>query len=197
MTIPNRRNHNSYVVLNYIHYQEMLRVSKKVSYRYMIIKAFLVIFLGSLVIIACTEDQTDGQAKLTQHENESVNPKTLHKEVGKASWYGPGFQGKETANGENFDQNDMTAAHPSLPMGTYAKVTNLENGKQVQVTINDRGPYAENRVIDLSHAAAKKLNMLGDGTAKVRIETKSKKKKVSAKPTRNSKKGAKKTVAAK
>jgi rare lipoprotein A len=86
--------------------------------------------------------------------------------------YGPGFQGKETANGETFDQKDMTAARPSLPMGTKAKVTNLENGKKVEVRINDRGPYANDRVIDLSGAAAKKLGMKGDGTTQVKIETK-------------------------
>jgi rare lipoprotein A len=95
-----------------------------------------------------------------------------YKEVGEASWYGPGFQGNETANGETFDQNKMTAAHPSLPLGSKADVTNLENGKKVEVKINDRGPYAEDRAIDLSRAAAKKLDMEEDGTAKVKIEAK-------------------------
>lgn len=95
-----------------------------------------------------------------------------HKEVGKASWYGPGFQGHETSNGEKFDQNELTAAHPSLPMGTKAEVTNLENGKTVEVNINDRGPDVKGRVIDLSKGAAKKLDMKKTGTAQVKIETK-------------------------
>jgi rare lipoprotein A len=92
--------------------------------------------------------------------------------VGEASWYGPGFQGNETANGETFDQKKMTAAHPSLPMGTQATVTNLENNKKVEVRINDRGPYVGDRAIDLSRAAAKKLDMEEDGTTQVKIETK-------------------------
>jgi rare lipoprotein A len=93
-----------------------------------------------------------------------------HKEVGKASWYGSGFHGRQTASGEPFDRNDMTAAHPTLPMGTKAKVTNLENGKKVEVTINDRGPFAKGRAIDLSQKAASKLEMEKDGTAQVKIE---------------------------
>jgi len=88
-----------------------------------------------------------------------------------ASWYGPGFQGNETANGETFDQGKMTAAHPSLPMGTRATVTNLENNKKVEVRINDRGLIVGDRAIDLSRAAAKKLDMEEDGTTQVKIET--------------------------
>jgi rare lipoprotein A len=96
----------------------------------------------------------------------------LHKEVGEASWYGKEFQGQETANGETFNKNELTAAHPTLPMGTKAKVTNLENGKKVVVRINDRGPYSGGRAIDLSGAAANKLDMKKDGTTEVKIETK-------------------------
>jgi rare lipoprotein A len=98
--------------------------------------------------------------------------KPAHQEVGKASWYGPGFNGRKTASGETFDQNAMTAAHQTLPMGTKANVTNLDNGKKIEVTINDRGPFAKGRVIDLSHEAASKLDMEKDGTAQVKIETK-------------------------
>ena len=96
--------------------------------------------------------------------------KANFRQVGTASWYGPGFHRKKTASGERFDQNKLTAAHRSLPHDTVVKVTNLENGKAVKVLINDRGPYSGKRVIDLSHAAAKKLDMTGDGTARVRIE---------------------------
>lgn len=90
-------------------------------------------------------------------------------QVGEASYYGPGFHGKKTAMGEKFDQNDLTAAHPSLPLGTKATVTNLENGNSVDVKINDRGPYVKGRDIDLSKGAAKELG-IKDGVAPVKIE---------------------------
>jgi rare lipoprotein A len=89
---------------------------------------------------------------------------------GVASWYGPGFHGKKTASGERYNQNELTAAHRTLPLGSEVTVTNAENGKSVEVEINDRGPYVGGRAIDLSKAAAKKLDILDDGTAKVRIE---------------------------
>jgi rare lipoprotein A len=89
---------------------------------------------------------------------------------GTASWYGPGFHGKKTTSGEVYDQHDMTAAHPSLPLGTRAIVSNLQNGHSVEVRINDRGPFAKSRVIDLSYAAASALDMIGPGTAHVRIQ---------------------------
>ena len=89
--------------------------------------------------------------------------------VGEASWYGPGFNGKTTASGDTFDETKMTAAHRTLPLGSKAKVTNLKNGKSVEVKINDRGPYWEGRIIDLSHAAAKALGIADDGTAKVSV----------------------------
>lgn len=94
----------------------------------------------------------------------------IYVERGEASYYGRGFHGKETASGETFNQNDLTAAHRKLPLGTEAKVTNLENGKSVKVEVNDRGPYAKGRVIDLSKGAAKKLGIDDEGTAKVKIE---------------------------
>ncbi|MDQ5910431.1 MAG: rare lipoprotein [Pseudomonadota bacterium] len=88
-------------------------------------------------------------------------------QVGKASWYGPGFHGKRTASGQRFDQHALTAAHPRLPLGSRAKITNLRNGKVVEVTINDRGPHGGGRIIDLSRAAAQRLAM--DGVARVSI----------------------------
>jgi rare lipoprotein A (peptidoglycan hydrolase) len=90
-------------------------------------------------------------------------------QVGIASWYGPGFHGRETANGERFDQNQLTAAHRTLPLGTTAVITNLETGKSVEVKITDRGPYVKGRKIDLSRAAARKLGMTKKGVAKVKI----------------------------
>jgi peptidoglycan lytic transglycosylase len=92
-------------------------------------------------------------------------------QVGNASWYGPGLDGEETASGETFDQNELTAAHRTLPLGTKAVVTNLETGKSVEVTINDRGPYEKGRVIDLSRAAARQIGMSKKGVTKVKIET--------------------------
>jgi rare lipoprotein A len=90
--------------------------------------------------------------------------------VGKASYYGNRFHGKKTAAGERFDKMDFTAAHRTLPFGTIVQVTNLRNGKKVIVTINDRGPLNKNRIIDLSKAAAKELDMVNSGVGKVRIE---------------------------
>jgi len=91
-------------------------------------------------------------------------------QTGTASWYGPGFHGNRTSSGEIYDQYDLTAAHPTLPLGTRVSVTNLQNGRQVEVRVNDRGPFVHDRAIDLSYAAARCLDMLGPGTAPVRIE---------------------------
>ncbi len=92
-----------------------------------------------------------------------------HVERGIASWYGPGFHGRKTSNGEPYDMNAMTAAHKTLPLPTYARVTNLQNGKTAVVRINDRGPFHGPRVIDLSRAAATKLGVIGTGTAEVEV----------------------------
>ncbi len=92
-----------------------------------------------------------------------------HVERGIASWYGTKFHGRKTSNGETYDMYAMTAAHKHLPLPTYARVTNLENGRSVVVRINDRGPFHANRVIDLSYAAAYKLGMLEKGTAPVEV----------------------------
>lgn len=91
-------------------------------------------------------------------------------QIGIASWYGPGFHGKPTASGVIYDQNGMTAAHQTLPLGTRVMVTNLDNGKSIEVTVNDRGPFAKGRVLDLSYAAAQALEMIKPGTSPVRIE---------------------------
>ena len=91
-------------------------------------------------------------------------------QAGTASWYGPWHHGRRTANGERFDQNAMTAAHPTLPLGTLVRVTNLQNGRTVKVRINDRGPYARGRVIDLSKAAAAALGFKEQGITPVAIE---------------------------
>lgn len=89
---------------------------------------------------------------------------------GKASWYGPDFHGKLTANGESYNMYDNTAAHKTFPMNTMVKVTNQNNGLSAIVRINDRGPFVGTRIIDLSNTAAKKINMIGSGTAPVSLE---------------------------
>jgi rare lipoprotein A len=91
-------------------------------------------------------------------------------QIGVASWYGPGFHGRRTANGEVYDQYGMTAAHRTLPHGTWVEVTNLTNDRSVRVRINDRGPYVDDRIIDLSYTAAQRLDMVRSGIAPVRVE---------------------------
>lgn len=93
-----------------------------------------------------------------------------YNEVGIASWYGPTFHGKASASGETFNENDLTAAHPTLPIPSLVRVTNMENGRAVVVRLNDRGPFVDDRIIDLSKGAAAALDMKGKGTAKVRVE---------------------------
>jgi rare lipoprotein A len=95
---------------------------------------------------------------------------TDYREEGLASWYGDDFHGRLTANGEVFDMASLTAAHPTLPMPCYARVTNLSNGKSLIVRVNDRGPYHGNRLIDVSNKAAELLEFKGNGVARVRVE---------------------------
>lgn len=92
-------------------------------------------------------------------------------QTGVASWYGRQFHGRKTANGETFDMNALTAAHRSLPLNCYIRVTNKNNGKSVVVRVNDRGPFHGNRVVDLSYGAAKNLGITNSGTASVSIES--------------------------
>ena len=107
---------------------------------------------------------------LTFGEPRSRPAKGIFTQQGKASWYGEKFEGKTTASGERYAMDDMTAAHRKLPFGTLVEVTHLENGNAVEVEINDRGPYVDDRIIDLSKAAAEKLGMMEAGVAPVRIE---------------------------
>ncbi|AQW86455.1 rare lipoprotein A [Campylobacter pinnipediorum subsp. caledonicus] len=108
----------------------------------------------------------------------TINGKTYYPTVvkvgdtqrGIASWYGPNFHGKKTSNGEIFNMYNLTAAHKTLPMNTIVKVTNLNNGKNITVRINDRGPFVSNRIIDLSKAAAEKISMISTGTAPVILD---------------------------
>jgi len=97
-------------------------------------------------------------------------PVSRNTHKGMASWYGPDFHGKSTSSKEIFNMHEMTAAHKTLPFNTYVMVTNLNNGKSVIVRINDRGPFVKGRIIDLSYAAAKVIDMIGQGIVPVRIE---------------------------
>ncbi len=101
-------------------------------------------------------------AGASRHATEPPAPKPVT-QSGTASWYGPGFLGKETASGETYDPNALTAAHRTLPLGTRVRVTNLQNDLHVEVRINDRGPFVGDRIIDLSYAAAKAIDLVGPG----------------------------------
>lgn len=105
-------------------------------------------------------------------DGKTYYPKEYKKynEVGQASWYGDDFHNKKTANGEIFNMHDMTAAHKTLPMPSIVRVTNLENGSSIKVRVNDRGPFVDNRIIDLSKAAADKLGFKNKGVITVRVE---------------------------
>jgi rare lipoprotein A len=97
-------------------------------------------------------------------------PNAAGVETGVASWYGDEFHGRPTSSREVYDMNDLTAAHRTLPFGTYVMVTNLENDRSVVVRVNDRGPFVKGRIIDLSYAAARVLGLVGPGTARVRVD---------------------------
>ncbi len=114
--------------------------------------------------------KTDGEYGIREDERADTTPrKEKFFQTGMASWYGREFHGRMTASGERFDMKALTAAHRTLPFGTTVEVKNLDNGETVNVRINDRGPYKKNRILDLSYAAAKQLNMLPDGEARVGI----------------------------
>lgn len=100
----------------------------------------------------------------------AVTDNRPYKQRGRGSWYGKKFHGQKTASGELYDMYQMTAAHPTLPLPSYARVTNLKNGRQVIVRVNDRGPFLSNRIIDLSYTAALKLGYIGQGSAELEVE---------------------------
>ena len=119
----------------------------------------------TLITTSCSFSTTP----ISNHRVEKPQPVHEQFQQGIASWYGPGFHGRKTANGERFNQNALTAAHRHLPIGTKVLVTNVSNGKSVEVRINDRGPYIKGRVIDLSKAAAERVGMIQPGTASIQI----------------------------
>ncbi len=114
--------------------------------------------------------QVDGKPKNLVSTTSFSSGSVLSSAQGWASWYGPGFDGNYTASGEVFNQNALTAAHPSLPMGTQVRVTNLDTGRTVLVRINDRGPYHGGRILDLSAGAARVIGVMDSGVAPIRLE---------------------------
>jgi rare lipoprotein A len=137
----------------------------------------IVLSVASLGAGAASGPGSSEAAKVTTPQVLSTSGHKTHKnkksqpyQVGTASWYGDYFQGKQTASGEPFDMNDLTAAHPSLSLGTFVKVTNLRNGKVVVVRINDRGPVVEGRIIDVSYNAARALGFKERGLQTVRLD---------------------------
>ena len=144
----------------------------------------LPIFLLSLIalgfLVTASQPATAGNQSTQPAQQPSIidnlvyrpAPTTAsYKETGIASWYGPDFNGRPTSNGELYDMYEQTAAHKRLPMNTMLLVSNLENGKNTIVRVNDRGPFVQGRIIDLSYTAAQKLDLVDNGTAKVQVTT--------------------------
>tara|TARA_Y100000768_G_scaffold373651_1_gene342503 strand:- start:656 stop:1096 length:441 start_codon:yes stop_codon:yes gene_type:complete len=133
--------------------------------RLILISSIFIVSCGSSIVYGDYVDTTGWSRK--QIESIKNHPKT---QIGIASYYGKKFHKKRTANGEIFNMYKVSAAHKSYPLGTKVRVTNLENGKSIKLVINDRGPFVKGRIIDLSYRAARKLDFVNQGTAKVRID---------------------------
>jgi rare lipoprotein A len=136
---------------------------------------FIFFFMGFFLIPSCAQKTSEGfiipDQKSSQRKNKAVDiQKTREQMDGVASWYGPDFHGKKTANGEIYDQNDYTVAHKILPIHTRIRITNLENGQKIFARVNDRGPYKKKRIVDVSKKIAKELGFLEQGTARVRLD---------------------------
>ena len=125
------------------------------------------VILLALVVAGCAQPRHESATPAPAVVARSAAAPLL--ETGAASWYGRAHHGKKTASGESFDMYALTAAHRSLPLGTRVRVTNVDNGRAVEVRINDRGPAIPGRIIDLSYGAARALGVVGDGVFHVRI----------------------------
>jgi rare lipoprotein A len=125
---------------------------------------------SSLEAAKVTQPPVIGAETGGHNQRRTSSLKSKAYQVGTASWYGEQFEGKKTASGEPFDMRDFTAAHPSLPLGSFVKVTNLRNGKAVVVRVNDRGPFVDDRIIDVSYNAARALGFKERGLQKVRLD---------------------------
>lgn len=132
---------------------------------------FLILLSASFLLFGCSSTTRYSRtSSYTEKEGDIKNLRLLDVETGTASFYADEFDGQKTANGEVYDMNELTAAHPSYPFNTIVKVTNLSNGKTVEVRINDRMPDFKGRVIDLSLSAAKKIEMVNAGIQEVKLE---------------------------
>jgi rare lipoprotein A len=125
--------------------------------------------MATLVLVATmmAGPVTPGSSSGSSKKNNSLSKPY---QIGRASWYGKQFHGRETASGEPYDMFQFTAAHRQLPLGTWVRVTNLHNGRSIVVRVNDRGPYVGKRIIDLSYAAAQMLDLRSRGTEQVRLD---------------------------
>ncbi|MFV0531332.1 MAG: septal ring lytic transglycosylase RlpA family protein [Flavobacteriales bacterium] len=127
---------------------------------------FIVLTLSFSLSIFATNETGKTESKKTENRTEKVT----NEKTGKASWYGPGFHGRLTANGERYNMNGVSAAHKTLRFGTKVKITNVANGKSIIVRINDRGPYITGRQFDLSKGAFKKIASVSKGVIKIKYE---------------------------
>jgi rare lipoprotein A len=133
---------------------------------------------GVLIIgLGAAQGPNNSEARSAPSSTTQIKPENRNElrknkpfEIGTASWYGEDFEGKPTASGEDYDMYDMTAAHPTLPLGSYVRVTNLRNGRAVVVKVNDRGPIVPGRIIDLSYGAAEALQFQNRGLQRVRLD---------------------------
>lgn len=127
-----------------------------------------------VVSLGAAQRPTSSESVKTRSQKETVAPgktaRTKPYQIGTASWYGSYFQGRATASGEPYDMYDLTAAHPTLPLGSWVRVTNLRNGRAVVVRINDRGPIVPGRIIDLSYNTARVLHFESKGLQRVRLD---------------------------
>jgi rare lipoprotein A (peptidoglycan hydrolase) len=144
-------------------YMEVRLIMKK-------IKHILFIFVLSISLLSLFSDCASKKGTKEIIIDTPSSPIVISTEKGIASYYGEDFHGRTTANGEIYDMYKLTAAHKTLPFGTYVRVTNLSNNRQVVVRINDRGPFVKDRIIDLSVSAAEELMMIVPGTAEVLVE---------------------------
>ncbi len=136
------------------------------------VRSFTLVLAGALFLIGCAPStaRADNSSRQTTQAVAAVIPASQLHQSGLASWYGPGFAGRRTANGEIFDPSQLTAAHKELPFNTLVRVTNQRNNMSVVVRINDRGPFRPGRIVDLSRAGAEAIDMVGSGVAEVTLE---------------------------
>jgi rare lipoprotein A len=134
-------------------------------------EALLFIYLFLFLIVGCASRRVPVERRMPPPEPPGIERRaSKNVQVGVASWYGGEFHGRRTSSGEIYDMYQLTCAHNTLPLGTMVMVTNLENGKSVELKVNDRGPFVKERIIDLSYAAAQMIGMWEKGTAQVKVE---------------------------